>query len=158
MTQVLNRIINRNKLTKITSAVILVVSVGALVYSGLLLLPKRNVSTAPGQQLEKSSTKKPKVISEAKLIESQLPSGERIKTLTYFVYFDTKEQGDCTLTLENESVSYEYESSTKTAKNATGCLPWNVSASNIQPGKYKITTHFESASGLKQTDVATMTI
>lgn len=60
---------------------------------------------------------------------------------------DTKEQGDCTLTIVKDDFSVILTNSTKSIKGQTGCLDWNIGSGSIKPGEYKMTTEFVSTSG-----------
>jgi hypothetical protein len=59
---------------------------------------------------------------------------------------DTKETGDCVLTLSSRSRSYEFKSTSKGTKGS-GCFSWNINASSLEKGTYVTSVKFTSVSG-----------
>jgi len=55
---------------------------------------------------------------------------------------ETKEQGDCKLTLTSGDNVYTLTNSTKGLKDRTGCLDWNIGTGNIVPGEYDVEVKF----------------
>ena len=64
-------------------------------------------------------------------------------TLFAFIRFNTSEQGDCTLTISNDSYTQKFYNSTKgLGKEHTGCLNWNINTESIPSGEYDVNVVF----------------
>jgi hypothetical protein len=130
------------------SGLVLVVIVALLVGYGLKIWPQQKNSTSSSQ--EKAVVTSGNVKSEAavpvKAVDTKgVPEDAKdVKVLQTYVRIDTKEQGDCTLTLSrNGKAMQTFTSSTKDIEGATGCLQWNVSTEGMEKGVYDMTVEFK---------------
>lgn len=137
---------NRNKL-------IIVILLVALLISGYLAvanvarlwpfqLKNETASTlTPPKQLEA-----PKPKRNITLVAPSIQQIDGVDTLVVKTKVETNEQGDCTLTLTNDKTAISLPNSTKGIDGQTGCLDWNINASQIKTGRYDLKIEFVSES------------
>ena len=68
---------------------------------------------------------------------------EKTNILDVSSLIETKEQGDCTLTISNKENSYQFKNSTVGVENNTGCLQWSIGTQSIEKGLYNVTLFFQ---------------
>lgn len=70
------------------------------------------------------------------------------KTARFFANIDTKEQGDCVLTLKSQSDTITFKTTTQGLDHGeTGCLDWNISTDALEKGLYDAEIAFTQKNG-----------
>ncbi len=132
------------------SSVLLIVVAALLVFYGLSIWPKQS-STDTGDKTEGiTSTGNVKTVTptpvKVEVAKNSKDNNKEVKMLRTYVVIQTKEQGDCFLTLSNDKNTYVVKNSSVGVEHAVGCLQWNVSTDGMAAGEYDLTVEFKGKS------------
>lgn len=133
-----------NESSKSKKIVIIIgITVMALVVVGIcaffaINLIKRSTTSVPSAPISNTPTVKetPKMTIKESKVDKQN------NNLSITTNIETKEQGDCTITLKNDTSTFTLTNSTKGVEGRTGCLDWNIGTASLPKGKYDVTIQF----------------
>lgn len=137
---------NKNKIIVIILLIALIICGYLAVANVARLWPFQLKNETASTLKSPEQLKAPEPKRNITLVTPSIQQVNGVETLIVKTKVDTDEQGDCALTLANDKTAITLPNSTKDIDGKTGCLDWNINASQIKAGRYDLKIEFVSES------------